>query len=105
MSADDKPSFEAMLQNLRNVYLQSLPEKWSRLEQLAAASNVAELKNEFHKLKGSGTTYGVPEISEMGAALEQLCLATLHSKHDEPSLLRSVRLAVETLKKIHASKT
>lgn len=33
-----------------------------------------ELKDAFHKLKGTGKTYGLPEISELAAVVEEACL-------------------------------
>ena len=40
---------------------------------LRAGDNL-EIRETFHKLKGTGATYGVPEISQLGQVVESLCV-------------------------------
>ncbi len=71
-------SFDEMLKNLQRDYLQSLPEKISDIQKhISAGSAVEMLQDAFHKLKGTGKTYGIPEISVLAAAVEGIC-------HDKP---------------------
>ena len=32
-----------------------------------------DLREAFHKLKGTGRTYGMPEVSELAALVEEIC--------------------------------
>jgi HPt (histidine-containing phosphotransfer) domain-containing protein len=66
-------NFEQMMADLQKEYLASFPEKLLELDVLIAAENHDEIKNFFHKLKGTGRTYGFPEVSDLGAVLEGIC--------------------------------
>ena len=66
-------SFEELLKNLHHEYLASLPGKIGSIEQLLLRPDAAALREAFHKLKGTGTTYGVPEVSELAAVVETVC--------------------------------
>ena len=61
-----------VLAELKAEYLQSLPTKIAKLEKLLASESWTELTEEFHKLKGTGKTYGFPEISILCEKLETL---------------------------------
>lgn len=62
-----------VLAELKAEYRQKFPEKLAKLRALHADQDWAALKEEFHKLKGTGRTYGYPEVSQLCEALEQLC--------------------------------
>lgn len=66
-------SLQDILAELQKTYLASLPEKITTLETLWSERKLVLLKTEYHKLKGTGRTYGFPEISQIGEALERLC--------------------------------
>lgn len=66
-------SLDELLKNLQRDYLQSLPEKISDIRKHIADGSVETLVSAFHKLKGTGKTYGIPEISELAAAVEGIC--------------------------------
>lgn len=68
-------SFEDLLKSLQKDYLASLPEKVVKIRQQIDAASAADLRESFHKLKGTGRTYGLPEVSELAAAVESVCLA------------------------------
>lgn len=70
-------SFDEVLKNLQREYLQSIPEKISDIRAHIKAGSAGDLEMAFHKLKGTGKTYGIPEISELAAAVEHIC-------HDNP---------------------
>lgn len=61
-----------VLAELKAEYLQSLPVKIAKLEKLLAEEAWSDLTEEFHKLKGTGKTYGFPEISILCEKLEVL---------------------------------
>lgn len=52
-------------------YLSKKPEELQQCEQYLEQSNFSELKNVGHKFKGSGSTFGFPEFTVIGAKLEQ----------------------------------
>lgn len=64
---------EELLLQLKKDYLASIPEKICELQQLFAKGQQAELRNAFHRLKGSGQTYGVPAITLIAKEMERLC--------------------------------
>jgi HPt (histidine-containing phosphotransfer) domain-containing protein len=66
-------SLQDVLDGLRRDYLNAIPEKIERIRELSCSSNFDELHTEFHKMKGTGRTYGLPEVSQVGEALERLC--------------------------------
>ncbi len=66
-------SIENTLKELYLSYIQSLPEKIQALETHLHNNDQVALRDNFHRMKGSGATYGVPEISELSAVMEQLC--------------------------------
>ena len=67
-------SFEELLKSLREEYLASMPEKIDLLKKQIDAGAIPPLQDSFHKLKGTGRTYGMPEVSELAEALERLCI-------------------------------
>lgn len=68
-------SFEEMLKNLRRDYLESMPDKISNIRKQIDGGATDGLRDSFHKLKGTGKTYGIPEISELAATVESICLS------------------------------
>jgi hypothetical protein len=72
-------SFEELLEELRKGYLASMPDKIANIERLWEARELQLLETEYHKLKGTGRTYGLPEVSQLGMALERLCEIAPHT--------------------------
>jgi HPt (histidine-containing phosphotransfer) domain-containing protein len=66
-------TFDEMMAELKRDYIKSLPEKMDTLKLHFDSQAVDELTNDFHKLKGTGKTYGLPEVSELGLFMEKLC--------------------------------
>lgn len=58
---------------LKKEYLESFEEKIQTIETLWQKKERELLLNEFHKIKGTGATYGVPEVTELGRVMEELC--------------------------------
>lgn len=65
--------FEDMLADLKREYLQSFPEKFQTINSHIDAKDNELLRDDFHKLKGTGKTYGIPEISELCMLVESVC--------------------------------
>lgn len=70
--------FEDMLKSLQKDYLASLPQKIAVIRAQiadvgAGSTTTAALRESFHKLKGTGTTYGLPEVSELAEVVEDIC--------------------------------
>jgi DNA-binding response OmpR family regulator/HPt (histidine-containing phosphotransfer) domain-containing protein len=69
---------QSIIQTLKVDYLKHLGERKARLEQLLLGcenntltyEDRLELRTQAHKLAGTGTTYGFPDISEFGRKLE-----------------------------------
>lgn len=92
-------SFEEMMKNLKREYVRDLPSKIATIRQFCEGSNVNQLREEFHKLKGTGKTYGIPEVSELCATLEQICIQqSAHAVEDSKS-------ALEILTSIHKARS
>jgi HPt (histidine-containing phosphotransfer) domain-containing protein len=76
MQNDEPEALETALRALRGEYLYEAPE---RIRELSAAlgrlragdaSGLDDLHRYFHRLAGSGGSYGFPEITESGRAAE-----------------------------------
>lgn len=67
-------SFDDLLKSLQQDYLSSLPQKIELIRKQVAETSVSDLRESFHKLKGTGRTYGIPEVSELAAAVEEICI-------------------------------
>ena len=88
-------SFEELLKSLRADYLDSLPGKIDIILNQIHATALDDLRESFHKLKGTGTTYGLPEVSELAEVLEDICT-------DRPTdAPRAALRATELLREIH----
>jgi HPt (histidine-containing phosphotransfer) domain-containing protein len=87
-------SLKDVLAELQKNYLASMPEKIQNLEKLWSERKLELLKTDYHKLKGTGRTYGFPEITSLGAAMERLC------EIDQSSLERAVPISVKLMTRI-----
>ncbi len=65
-------SLDDVLAELKKTYIDALPARAALIEQLHAKRQYAEVEVEFHKLKGTGKTYGIPEVSSIGEIAERL---------------------------------
>jgi len=62
-----------ILAELKAEYIQKFPAKVTKIEVLFQKEDWDDLREEFHKLKGTGLTYGFPEVSILCEALEVRC--------------------------------
>jgi HPt (histidine-containing phosphotransfer) domain-containing protein len=63
-------SLDMVLKSLRESYQRTLPDKLNQLKELREKHLSDELRQIAHKLKGSGQSFGFPEISEICKRLE-----------------------------------
>jgi HPt (histidine-containing phosphotransfer) domain-containing protein len=66
-------SIQDVLAGLQKSYLASMPDKINLIETLFKSNELEKLETEYHKLKGTGRTYGLPEFTQLGATLERIC--------------------------------
>lgn len=92
-------SFTDLLSQLKAEYVFGLPNKISSIESYLKSQDLIALRTEFHKLKGNGKTYGLPEISELATIVEAHCLEKPESAFD------SVDTALSILQKIYTDRT
>lgn len=90
--------FETMMRELREEYIKSIPQKITDIESHLTAKMWPELRNDFHKLKGTGKTYGIPEISALCEPVEKICV---HKPDVVPAIVPS---ALRLLKEIYAER-
>jgi hypothetical protein len=67
-----KKKLSALLEELKSDYLKKLPEHLKKLEMFTAQTDWPALEEEYHKLKGTGKTYGFPDISVICEKMEFL---------------------------------
>jgi len=65
-------SFQDVMATLKKEYVASIPEKIAEIRGLSKSKNYPALRDAFHKLKGSGQTYGLPDISQIATPVESL---------------------------------
>ena len=84
-----------MMNQLKLEYLSAMPERLEKISTSLENKDWTSLIEEFHKLKGTGKTYGFPEVSQLGELVEDL-LNTKGSKNE-----KLVIFALDILKDIY----
>ena len=92
-------SFEDVLKGLQRDYLAQLPDKIVVIRGQIQIGSASELRNSFHKLKGTGKTYGLPEVSELAAAVESIC------QNSPKEAQRVAQQALLILEDIHSARS
>lgn len=87
-------SLDDVLSELRKTYLEALPARADMIEGLFKNRQYIEVETEFHKLKGTGKTYGLPEVTSIGEVAERLC------ENGSTSADESVPAALNALRKV-----
>jgi HPt (histidine-containing phosphotransfer) domain-containing protein len=87
-------SIQDVLAGLQKTYLASMPDKITLIESLFKNNDLEKLETEYHKLKGTGRTYGLPEFTQLGATLERIC------EIDPGSLVKAVPLSLGLIKRM-----
>jgi HPt (histidine-containing phosphotransfer) domain-containing protein len=63
-----------MMNSLRQSYVASFPQKLAAFSDAVETRQFEVLSRLGHQLKGSGTSYGFPELSQLGQAFEDAAL-------------------------------
>jgi HPt (histidine-containing phosphotransfer) domain-containing protein len=91
-----------LLSELKQEYIASLPEKIERLRKHTQAQDWTKLSEEYHKLKGNGKTYGLPEISILCEQMEMIALKK--DSQDSPTFTPTLfEHALTLLERMHKS--
>ena len=69
-------TFDDMMAELQTEYVASIPEKIATIKGHFEAGDIALVQDDFHKLKGTGKTYGLPEVTDLAKEMEQICKTT-----------------------------
>lgn len=88
-----------LMAELQKEYIDSFPQKIADIQSFLKAKDLPNLINAFHKIKGSGKTYGVPEMSLLGEYYERLL------KRSGEAALQYVCISLEILQKIHQARS
>lgn len=86
---------QELLEKLKKNYLAELPDKIEEISEFLQQEDFEQLKNSFHKLKGSGKTYGIPEISDLSLVIESQC----NNPNEQTKI--NVGIALNLLREIH----
>jgi HPt (histidine-containing phosphotransfer) domain-containing protein len=70
---DSQVRFEERLAALRDAFVGALPSRLEGLRAALAAGDREAVQQEAHRLAGTGVSYGLPELTRWGRAVEQLC--------------------------------
>jgi HPt (histidine-containing phosphotransfer) domain-containing protein len=89
-----KQKLSQVLKELKAEYLIKLPQRILLLKSLTEQNQWTCLEEEYHKLKGTGKTYGFPEISTVCERLEQL---TQKSETRNPEIFAQAVLLLERM--------
>ena len=65
--------YNSIIAELRQEYLESFPAKFELFRKLFEDKDFSGIELEYHKLKGTGKTYGAPEISTVAGLMEAIC--------------------------------
>jgi HPt (histidine-containing phosphotransfer) domain-containing protein len=60
---------------LREAFVAGLPSRLDGLRAALAAGDRVTVQREAHRLAGTGVSYGLPQLTAWGRAVEQLCRA------------------------------
>ena len=88
-------SFQELMEQLKREYIASLPHKIKEIQSKFNQNDMQNLGEDFHKLKGTGKTYGLPEVSQLAEVMESLC------SQQPQSLDQAIPDALGLLKEIH----
>lgn len=91
-------NLDQILAQLRKEYLDSLPTRLAGIRQHFHDGAFDVLEDEFHKLKGTGRTYGIPEITDVGEITEHIC------GDARQHVGTAIPIALELLSEIHEAR-
>ena len=90
--------FESMMLELKQEYISEIPMKLEEIRSHLNANDIVTLQDDFHKLKGTGKTYGIPEISALGEVTETIC------RENPDQAMEAILKALDILDRIHQNR-
>ena len=66
-------NYKEMMAELRTEYLEAFQQKFQTINDFFDQKDWYSIELEYHKLKGTGSTYGVPEVTQLCEQLERVC--------------------------------
>lgn len=94
--------YKEMMAELQTEYLASFDDKFSQMKDFFKNQDWNSLELEFHKLKGTGATYGAPEVTELCQWMEDHCHQ--HTVITEDTLITAMELLQKIREKYSNSK-
>lgn len=91
-------SMEDLLKELQLEYIQSIPDKINEITGFLEKKDLKNLINAHHKLKGSGKTYGLDEVSILGQFFENWL------RDEKEKALPFISKSIEILERIYTSR-
>ncbi|MDE2021058.1 MAG: Hpt domain-containing protein [Patescibacteria group bacterium] len=92
-------SLDALLADLKKEYVAGLPARLGEMRTHFAAQDFDQLQDAFHRLKGTGRTYGLPDISTVAECGEVIC------RDHRENISKAIPLLLDLLAAIHQSAT
>lgn len=76
-------NLEKIMIELKRDYIKNFPNHLNKMKTYFSSKKISSLKSHFHKLKGSGKTYGLPEVSELSQIMEEVFSTHLNDQELE----------------------
>lgn len=95
-------SLEDIIGPLKAEYISELPHRIEKMRSLLRSRNIEDARNIFHNLKGTGATYGFPEISTLCQVLELICAT---SDIEKEAKIPYLELGLGLLEEIHQARS
>ena len=90
----DPAKHTTLIAQLQKEYIAGFDEKFRRILGFHKKRDWQALKLEYHNLKGTGTTYGMSEVTELCQQMEKLCQKNTEMEKE------TLEISIELLKKI-----
>lgn len=96
-------NYSDLMEELRTEYLESFDQKFITIRNYFKDNDWYSLELEYHKLKGTGSTYGAPEVTALCQRMEQICKDKPQNLEDliDQSILVLTKIKDKYLNKIH----
>lgn len=90
-------SIAELMKQMQEKYIADLKTKPDELVKLVAQNEQEILRNFFHKLKGSGSTYGLPQVTDYGRKFEEKLKSGSYSTADLEAAIFELKNLINTL--------
>lgn len=91
---NQKQKFSELLDELKSDYLNKLPTRIAELKENTTKKDWLQLEELYHNLKGTGKTYGFPEVSQICEVME------LFVNHKNANTEQYAQQAIEVLENL-----